>query len=180
MINLEKTLLIVSTYPTRAVDHRITVYFTEKGLPIQNLMAVAPECSVIESRNQIVRDIVKQRTHMFDWFIFIDGDVIPNNMTDPFLDDSLEDVVGAQYDTGSPKGWLTPDQFHMGLVRVNRKVAELTKLPWFMFEYNDEGTHITKCECNHFKEILLGLDFKIARRGHAEHKPSNSWHGIRP
>jgi len=100
--------------------------------------------------------------------------------TDVFLDDVKADVVGCEYKVeGSNSAWLFDNTFHMGMVRVRSQVMKNIKLPWFMFKYSEDGTQITHCECDLFKEKLIEQGARIIRRGRVEHTSSpskNSWH----
>lgn len=180
MIDLKKTKLFVLTYPTFKVDQRTNVYFLQKGMPYQNICAAYFDCSVLEARNRLMTDLIKQASQ-FDWFILMDHDVSPfevtGALTDPFLDDVDAGVVGAEYNTGNDGSWLTGNSFHMGCVRIRGSVLNKIESPWFMFEYTEDGTHITKCECGFYRDKLLQAGVKIERRGKVEHKPSRTWHG---
>ena len=181
MIDLTKSLLIVMTYPDGRIDHRTTVFFLDKGMPYGNIISANNNCSIVEGRNRIYRDLVLPRAGHYEWFIFMDNDNFPiKGLTDIFLEDVEEaDVVGCQYETGNQGGWIYETSFHMGLVRVRGKIVPTIKPPWFMLSYNEDGTILTDCECNLFKNKLLEQGARIARRGfvgHAKESKRNPWH----
>lgn len=174
MINLKRTILIALCYPDGAFRFRAQAYFLRKGLDLGNIHVVSTPCSVVESRNRSMKDLVlplvqKQKP---EWVIFIDRDNCPNHLTDPFFDDVDSDVVGCGYPMTNEAAWITSDIFHMGLCRVRADLLPKLKPPWFMFEYNEDGTQITKCECGYFRNKLLETGAAITRRGHCEHLDS--------
>lgn len=176
MIDLSKTKLIVLTYPTCAVDWRLAIYFLDRGLPYQNIVAVNNQCSVVESRNRTIRDQVINSDA--DWIIFSDYDHYPDGrFTAPFLEDIPADIVGCTYRTGNEGSWILDDNFHMGFCRVRPNVFRTMQAPYFLFSYSEDGTQIASCECGYFRRKALEHGFTIRRRGfvnHEENKPS--WH----
>ncbi len=176
-MDLKKSLLLVLTHPTWAIDHRTLCYFVKRGLDINNVVACNPKGSVIESRNRVVRDKVIPNLNRVDWFIFVDADNYPIvGPTDPFLQKSTADVVGAYYETNSEYSWVEPDNFHMGFVKIKSSVFREIQPPIFQFEYNQDATEITCCECSYLRKKVLQKEFKIERRGLVGHTAKNSWH----
>lgn len=176
MIDLTKTMLVINSHPKPYINHKTFAYFYGKGLPTDNLVAACHQRSVVEARNTNAL-MVKANLENFDWFIFMDQDNWPTHRTDPFLDDVPFDVVGCNYEVGNPNTWSYPDAFHMGCVRVRSSVLRGLELPWFMFEYVEDGSKISKCECNYFRDLLLEKGATITRRGICEHDNEHSWHG---
>lgn len=152
-------------------------FFISKGLPIQNSFVMKPGKSVILRRNLAVNQIVLPKIREADWFIFIDYDHYPvRNQTDLFLDDVQADVVGCTYDTGNNASWLEPNQFHMGLCRFRGEVFTKISAPWFMFEYNKDGTQVAQCECGYLRQKLIQAGVSITRRGYVGHRNNSpSW-----
>lgn len=161
-------------YPDGCINHKTTLWFKNRGMPISNILAANHRCSVVANRNRVVRNIVLPRASQYEWFIFIDRDNVPDDkLTDPFLDDVKADVVGCTYEVG--KGaWQTEDTFHMGLCRVRTEMFPKIKPPWFMFEYNEDGTEIISCECHYLRKKLLEQGAVITRRGWLDHEGSAS------
>jgi hypothetical protein len=155
------------------------VYFTTRGLPLENIVVANVQKPVSISRNIVIKDLVLPRVKRFEWFIFIDKDNEPEKvLTDPFLDDVPFDVVGCQYDIGDNKrAWLDPTTIHMGLCRVRAEWFPKLTPPWFKFHYNEDGTRLTSCECGHFIQSLQRLGATVTRRGYVPHQENNrTWH----
>src|SRR6185312_2274238 len=117
-----------------------------------------------------------ERLNKYEWILFIDNDIRPTNLTQMFLSEQDADVVACNYDTQNPTAAITPDAFHMGMVRVKAsKIKELLELsktdgqPLFLMPRNKENTQITGCECAFFAERLKQVDAKVVRIGHANH-----------
>lgn len=177
MIDLNRTRVIVATYPTLAIDYRMLTKLVEYGIPLRNIVAAKTAGNVIERRNRIVKKLVLPVTCRYDWFMFIDHDHYPEGKRlDPFFDDVDADVVGCEYQTGNKNSWLTPDIFHMGMVRIRGEMFEKIPPPWFMFKYNEDGTKIVDCECNYLKAKLLGVGARITHRGRVGHDSNQTWH----
>lgn len=180
MIDLNRSLVIVSTYPDGCIDHRTTAFFIDRGLPFRNLVSANVGNTVIEGRNKVMRDVVISNLPHYDWFIFMDKDNFPlGNLTELFLDDIKADAVGCEYDTGGHSSWIYADSFHMGLVRIRASVIGSLKPPYFMFKYSEDGTIMTDCECNFLRSKLIEQGAVITRRGKVGHntgKNKISWH----
>ena len=181
MIDLSKCLLTVLAYPNSEVSSDTFFYFLDVGLPKGNILVVGEENPVIINRNLIMRDIVLPRKDKFEWMIFIDKDNIPKRgLTDPFLDEVDFDVVGCEYPLKSLGAWNKPEIFHMGLVRMRPEIIQKVSPPWFLYEYNEDGTRLKGCECSYLRNKLVesGVEEKrFTRRGwisHDEHK--QTWH----
>lgn len=178
MIDLERTRVIVCTWPDYSIDHRLLSSFTNRGLPIHNILAASRVGNVIERRNRIVKFLVLPVLSRYDWFVFVDHDhwVANERLFDPFFDDVEADVVGCEYPTGSNHSWLTPDMFHMGFVRMRGEVFQKIQPPWFHFTYDEEHTNIIVCECGNLRNKILEAGMTITNRGKVEHQSSCTWH----
>lgn len=177
MINLDKTRVIVCTYPDYAIDHRFLGALTKRGLPLHNVLAAPREGNVIERRNRIIKHLVVPVLRRYEWFLFADHDHYEKHekLFDPFFEETNEEVVGCEYATGADHSWLTPDMFHMGLVRIRSEVFANLEPPWFKFTYNEEHTKIVQCECGYLRNKILEAGYKVTRRGKIEHTCSRSW-----
>lgn len=177
MIDLNRTRVIVCSYPDYAIDHRMLAAFTRRGLPVHNILAAAKGGNVIERRNKIIKVLVLPVVSRYDWFVFIDHDhyVVRDDLFEPFFDDVDADVVGCEYNTGAEHSWVTPDLFHMGIVRMRGEIFENLNPPWFYFTYNEEHTNIKVCECGNLRNRILEAGYKVTRRGYVEHESSRTW-----
>ena len=178
MINLHKTRVIVCTWPDFNIDYRLSAYLFNLGLPTYNLLAAEQRGGVIERRNAIVEHYVLPATKRYEWFLFVDHDQFPfqeGDLLKPFFDDVEADVVGCEYTTSNPKAWLTPDAFHMGMVRIRGRVFEKLEPPWFKFIYNDKHTKVLKCECEFLRERVLEAGFTVTNRGKINHQSEHTW-----
>jgi hypothetical protein len=174
MINLERTQVIWFTWPRDEISSKLQNFFIRRGLPYKNIATINPNASVITRRNKVVQDLILPRREHFDWFLFVDYDHFPiDGQTDAFLEDIDADVVGCQYDTGNNASWLEEDQFHMGFVRIRGAILQQIEPPWFMFEYSEDGTQVTSCECNYLRKKLRAAGAKIVRRGYVGHHNSD-------
>lgn len=177
MIDLERTKVIVSTWPHYGIDLRMSSYLVGKGLPNYNITAAQVRGNVIERRNRIVKNLVLPKLPRYDWFLFIDHDHYPEGgLLEPFFDDVPEDVVGCQYETGCNNSWNTPDVFHMGMVRIRGQALAKVDPPWFLFTYNEDGTKIEACECEYLRTKLLQAGCTITTRGRVGHDSEHVWY----
>lgn len=178
MIDLSKCLLTILAHPDSEINSNTFFYFCDKGLPISNIAVVGDKNPTIVNRNLIMRDIVLPRKDKFEWIIFIDKDNVPKRgLTDPFLDEVDTDVVGCEYPLKNEGAWSLPEVFHMGLVRMKPEIIQKVAPPWFLFEYNKDGTRLKGCECSYLRSKLTEQGAIITRRGwisHDEHR--QTWH----
>lgn len=178
MIDLSKCLLTILAYPDSEVKSDTFFYFCDRGLPLSNIVVIGDENPIIVNRNLIMRDIILPRKDKFEWMIFIDKDNIPKRgLTDPFLDEVDFDVVGCMYPLKNPGAWSLPEVFHMGLTRMRPEAIQKVTPPWFLYEYNEDGTRLKGCECSYMRNKLREQEVTMTRRGwisHDEHK--QTWH----
>ena len=177
-IDPSQVLVIITTHPNNTVDYSVLHYLDSKNVPRKNITVAGGKGSIVEKRNTLVKDILSKQDNRpeLSWVLFLDEDVTPTELTNPIWDSVDFDIVGCEYDLPpEKKAWVYPDTFHMGCVRVRIELFRKLKLPVFMFEYNEEGTRITSCECGYFKRKALEVGASITRRGYAEHTAGKTW-----
>ena len=183
MIDLSKAMLICLAYPDGYIHPSVHLYFGSRGMPIdKNIGVLNIDAPIIQVRNLIMRDYVLPRVKSnpeMEWVIFMDRDNHPKNgLTDPFLDEVDADVVGCEYPLKNKGAWCLPDSFHMGIVRMRPEIIAKVPPPWFLYEYNEDGTALKGCECSYLKKKLIDLEAKVVHRGWAEHDANkHTWHG---
>lgn len=124
---------------------------------------------VVCMRNIVTRDILTvDRFKGFENIVWFDNDLQPDHRLNPMFEVEA-DIVGAQYDLGSPNPWLQPDSVHAAAMRFNRKVIEAMTAPYWLHEYSDDGTSVKSCDCGYFIQKAKALGFTVARAGYSAH-----------
>jgi hypothetical protein len=175
-IDMDKTLTLVLTYPDNMVPVEMAWWFMTRGFKPQNISSFCEKGPYDVIRNKAML-MLKKHLDTHEWIIFADNDMRPGGPTDMFLADygSEYDVVACNYQT-NPMATITPEAFHMGLVRVRTsKIKELLALqetdkkPLFFFSRNADHTAQTACECSWFANRLKEVNAKVIRIGFCDH-----------
>jgi hypothetical protein len=177
-IDLRKTFTVILTYPDHTIPMELAWWFMRTGFVREQIGAKCKKGSQDLVRNEVLSDLMPL-LEKYEWVIFLDNDMRPNSLTDLFLVDRPDaDVVACNY-TNNPTSTITPEAFHMGLVRVRtetlKKVIELTAKdgqPAFLFPRNPEQTATLSCECHWFGKRLKAVGAKIVRVGFCGHSKS--------
>jgi hypothetical protein len=174
IIDAKKVLTLILTYPDNFLSKDLMVFFMSNGFDIRNIGTKCEKGYPDVIRNKFVKE-VKPMFDKYEWVLFADNDMHPNQLTHMFLIDHDADVVACNYDVG-PISAITPESFHMGMVRV--RVSKLKELmdyceknnrPLFAFTRNPDNTEILDCECSWFRQGLEAVGARIMRIGFCNH-----------
>ena len=178
MINLARTRFIVTAYSDNRWPVELTWWIETltKDIKTRDDYRVSiNKRHMICARNVAILEGALQSDPHFDWFVFADKDVRPDNRTARFLE--LEtDVKCCQVEQGRKDAWSWPDDFHDSIWCTSRKVLESIAPPWFTeHKLNETGTELIGCMCNTFRAKVLEAGFTISHGGWAEHDRDQSW-----
>lgn len=178
MIDLARTRWIVTAWP----DHRWPVEITwwiEKLL--KGVTPLRPDYrdsvnkrDQVCARNTAIVESALASPKEYQWFVFLDHDVRPNELTARFLELDA-DVKCCEVPMELPMAWDWPDKFHDALWCTSRNVLDAIKPPWFMQSYNENGTEMEGCICQSFRSKVIEAGFSIAHGGWADHDRDGSW-----
>jgi hypothetical protein len=174
-IKPSSTFIIRFAYPDRAITDEAAAWLYYR-FPWKNMVAVNTR-GIIPARNRAVKNIIQKLPAKYTDIIFMDRDMRPSSLSDPFLT-LPHDLACCRYNTGdySNVHWHLPNAFHLGLCRIRRKVFErMTSGPWFDFVMRNEGCDFEMCECTYFHMNAEKLGFTSAHAGWCDHEPSGSW-----
>jgi hypothetical protein len=178
IMNIGKTLVLILTYPDNSIPIELAWWFMNRGFNPNNIATLCEKGMYDVVRNKALKS-VEPLLDKFEWLMLIDNDMRPNNLTDMFLlEQGDNDVVACNYKT-IDTATITPDAFHLGLVRIKTsKVKELFALskkdgkPLFAFPRNADNSQLVGCECSWFASRLKEVGAKIVRIGWADHYKS--------
>lgn len=129
----------------------------------------------IPARNSAMRHILNAGPE-WEWVVSVDNDVTPDLRTDDWLN-TMGDLVACRcpmpHAPGDP--WEHEDSFHnplwFGRIPLLKKVA----LPWFMFDYGNDGCGIVACDCEHLRQKATAAGLKVRNGGWCNHASERSW-----
>lgn len=179
MIDLTKAKFIVTAWP----DHRWPVQ-TIKWIHdlvgkqdnwLERHCDSLKKADVVCARNTAMQMCLDYPPE-FEWFVFLDRDVRPNEHTKAFLELDT-DVKCCQVEMYSKQAWSSPTAFHEAIWCTHKKVLEAIEPPWFEHRYNDSKTEAIGCICQSFRDKALEAGFTISHGGWAEHDKDGSWCG---
>lgn len=178
MIDLSRTRFIITAWP----DNRWPVeIFNWIEFLMKDITPATAEYRdsvkkkhVVCARNTAVKESALGSDPIYEWFVFMDRDIRPNKHTAKFL--ALEaDVKSCQVDQAEKTAWGWPHDFHESIWCTSRMVLERIEPPWFMQQFNADGTEMVGCLCVSFATKVRAAGFSIAHGGWAEHDRDNSW-----
>lgn len=174
MFDPDKTLAVVTLHPGKPglVNPGLIEWLREIHIPLRRTMYNA-DINRYDVTVTFNRAIVAALTTSFDNFIFCDFDMNPEpGRAAPFLA-SDADLVGAEFDAGSPGCWTSGD-IHSGFWRTSRAVLEsILSVPgrprWFEWKYAEDGGKHDGCHCVSFCEKVRAAGWKIEVAGKVGH-----------
>lgn len=127
------------------------------------------------TRNQWLNYCAKLAHKPFEEFVFIDGDVMPNNKTYGFWD-SDADVVCCKADMPTNHGaWDSPEAWHDPLWRCKADVLTQLPLPYYEYKFNNLGTQEIHCICQGFAKKCRKAGFSVGVSGECGHQMTQTW-----
>lgn len=178
MIDLSKTRFIVTAWPDNRWPVEV-VSFVEKLMENVPDRRIDYRDSLVKAdrtcaRNVAIKESALESHPSYQWFVFIDHDVRPQVETPSFL--LLDaDVKCCQVPMAKKTAWSHPTSFHEAIWCTSRRVLEAIEAPWFMQQYNADGTEMDGCICSSFRNKVIQAGFTIAHGGWAEHDRDGSW-----
>ncbi len=167
----EHARAVVLSWPDRSLTFEAARWLFQL-LPGGNVVSVSAR-DIERARNLAVRDVCLASPAEVEAFIFIDRDMRPDPAKVRPWVEAEADVVACEYRCHNTAAWSEPWGFHMGLVRVTRRVLETVKPPWFAFGRTADGARITSCECMHFARKVREAGFEVVRAGWCGHGGSD-------
>ena len=177
MIDIEKTRFLVTAWPDQRWPVELMLWIERlthgKNMPADYRESIKKQDRTC-ARNTCIKKCALGSDPRYEWFVFADSDVRPDERSDAFL--ALEaDIKACQVPMRSDTAWSLPNSFHESLWCTSRRVLEAIEAPWFMQGYTDDGCNLTGCICRSFQRKALAAGFTIAHGGWAEHDLDGSW-----
>lgn len=183
-IDPEKTAIVVYNYPHGMENSNLSDWFLfnfrvlhyrkepfhEPNGKITRINA----SDIICARNKAFNYAVNSLGH-FEWVIFSDNDVIPNNESTLEMFKLTTDIKCCKIDREGPYSWPEPISFHDCLWCI--KIKDLARVPEPRYEtpeYNETFTAINNCSCTTFRDKALKAGLTIGNAGYAQHREGSS------
>ena len=161
-------LFVINDAPDGMLTRELASWIAAMRLWRKVLFVNAGERDEAAQYNVAIAEALKTRRN---YFLFCDCDIRPTvEGMAPFWAADY-DVVGVRYATENPDAWREGDEIHAALWRTSRNVLETVGAPWFLWEYDKEHTHVTKCLCRNFCDKVKAAGFTVGVAGEAEHWP---------
>lgn len=175
MIEKKNICIIIPTAPSGMLAPALGKYIFPRFPVVLEIPAHEGFQSVPIMRNRVMHEIVLGAMKHFEWFCFLDNDLVPSgDQLDPLFE-ADGDIVGANYTLANPNAFADPRVVHGGAMRFHRKVIEKLKPPYFTYCFNDQHTKMVGCECIGFCLAAHQAGFKIVRAGQTGHRNLRSY-----
>lgn len=124
--------------------------------------SVVPD-TVASWRNRAIRWFL-EHTELPD-VLMLDDDMVPVHGTDALLR-SDADVAAARYIRKDGHEVHADDgEGGCGCMKISRNALEKIDPPWFAFEFSDDGSRVTSCECGYFSRKARRAGFHPVKAG---------------
>lgn len=99
-------------------------------------------------RNQIAEWFMDKTKH--PWLFTMDNDAIPRASTLDLLNCEADISVARFFSRAGGEGHGQDGEGSMAAMKISRRALRKIPRPWFKFEFNENHTAMTTCECNWF------------------------------
>ena len=103
------------------------------------------------------------------WLLMMDDDNIPLDSMTELLDCKADVAACHFFSRGGGEGHDTDGVLSMASLKVSRRALERIARPWFKFEFNENHTELTGCECNWFCRQARAAGFHPVKVGLLAH-----------
>lgn len=146
-----------------------------RRFPLENVFIVPKIQTMITcTRNIYLMECAKQADR-YDEFMFIDGDVIPDNRTNAFWESDADVVCCKAEMPSNHTAWSSPLAWHDPLWRCKSKVLQQVPVPYYEYALNNIGTREIHCICMGFAEKCRRAGFSVGVSGECGHQNIGSW-----
>lgn len=140
-------------------DHKYASDICESGFRGLDLLAVW--------RNQIAEWFTDKTKH--SWLLTVDNDAIPRASTFDLLRCEADISAARFFARSGGEGHGRDGEGSMAAMKISRHALNTIPRPWFKFEFNENHTAVTTCECDWFTRQARAVGIHPVKAGRVAH-----------